>query len=89
MAVTREQTTELLKKYGKNEKDSGSPEVQVAILTARINELAAHFENNIKDHHSRVGLLRMVGKRRRLLTYLSNKDIQRYRRIIEELGIRK
>lgn len=89
MALTKEQKAEIIKKYGKNEKDTGSPEVQIALLTARINELTPHFEQHKKDHHSRVGLLRMVGKRRRLLDYLQEKDIERYRKLITELQIRK
>ncbi|HXF99500.1 MAG TPA: 30S ribosomal protein S15 [Bacteroidota bacterium] len=89
MALTKEQKAEIIKKYGKNEKDTGSPEVQIALLTARINELTPHFEQHRKDHHSRVGLLRMVGKRRRLLDYLQEKDIERYRKLITELQIRK
>jgi small subunit ribosomal protein S15 len=89
MPLTKEQKLEIIKKYGKNSKDTGSPESQVALLTARINELASHFERHVKDHHSRIGLLKMVGKRRRLLEYLARKDIERYRRIISELDIRK
>jgi len=90
MSLTKEKKQEIVSKYGKNEKDSGIPEVQVAILTTRINELqAAHFDKNKKDNHSRLGLLKMVGKRRRLLRYLENKDIERYRKIIKELNIRK
>lgn len=89
MAVTKEQKLEILKKHGKNEKDSGKPEVQIAILTANINNLSDHFNAFKKDHHSRVGLLKMVGKRRRLLDYLMKRDIERYRKIIQELDIRK
>jgi small subunit ribosomal protein S15 len=89
MPLTKEKKTELLKKFGKSEKDSGSPEVQIAALTQRINDLSQHFDVHRKDHHSRAGLLRMVGKRRRLLEYLMEKDIQRYRKIIEALEIRK
>ena len=72
-----------------NTKDTGSPEVQVAILTARINELQDHFNQHPKDHHSRRGLLKMVGKRRNLLAYLKSKDVERYRALIEKLGLRK
>lgn len=72
-----------------HEGDTGSPEVQIAILTARINELTEHLKRNNNDHHSRRGLLKMVGKRRNLLGYLQKKDIERYRAIIEKLGIRK
>ncbi len=89
MPLTKEQKTELVKKYGKTPTDSGSPEVQIAILTTRINELSAHFEKNVKDHHSRMGLLKMVGKRRRLLDYLQEKNVDRYRKIIQELDLRK
>ncbi|MEW6512243.1 MAG: 30S ribosomal protein S15 [Bacteroidota bacterium] len=89
MAITKEQKAEIIKKYGKDAKDTGAPEVQIALLTARINDLAPHFEKYIKDHHSRVGLLKMVGKRRRLLDYLQEKNIERYRKIIAELQIRK
>ncbi len=89
MSITKEEKQELVKKYGKNEKDSGTAEVQIAILTSRINHLTSHFTNHKKDHASRRGLLQMVGKRRRLLDYLKAKDIERYRRIIKELKIRK
>ncbi len=89
MALTKEQKAEIIRKYGRSEKDTGTPEVQIALLTARINELAPHFDRHKKDHHSRVGLLRMVGKRRRLLDYLQEKDIERYRKLITELQIRK
>lgn len=89
MPITKEQKVDLMKKYGKNPNDSGSPEVQIAILTAHINSLSPHFERHVKDHHGRVGLLKLVGKRRRLLDYLMRKDIQRYRKIIQDLDIRK
>jgi len=89
MPITKEQKQELIRKYGKSMKDSGATEVQVAILTERINELSSHFESHKKDNHSRMGLLRMVGKRRRLLEYLQSNDIDRYRKIVEELGLRK
>ena len=89
MALTKEAKAEVIKKYGKNPKDTGTPEVQIALLTARINDLAPHFEKYVKDHHSRVGLLKMVGKRRRLLDYLQEKNIERYRKIIADLQIRK
>jgi small subunit ribosomal protein S15 len=89
MAITKDVKAEIVRKYGKSEKDSGTPEVQIALLTARINDLAPHFEKFTKDHHSRVGLLKMVGKRRRLLDYLQEKDIERYRKIIADLQIRK
>lgn len=89
MPLTKEQKQEIMKTYGKTPTDSGSPEVQIAILTARINELSTHFEHNVKDHHSRQGLLKMVGKRRRLLDYLQEKNIDRYRAIIQRLDLRK
>lgn len=87
--MTNEQKLELIKKYGGNEKDSGKSEVQIALLTQRINDLTGHFDTHKKDHHSRRGLMMMVGKRRKLLDYLMNKDIERYRTIIKELNIRK
>jgi small subunit ribosomal protein S15 len=89
MALTKDLKAGLIKKYGKDEKDTGTPEVQIALLTARINDLTPHFEKFKKDHHSRVGLLKMVGKRRRLLDYLQEKNIERYRKIISDLQIRK
>ena len=87
--ITTEKKTELIKTYGRKEGDTGSPEVQVAILTERIKQLTEHLKVNKLDHHSRRGLLKMVGKRRGLLQYLKKKDINRYRAIIEKLGIRK
>lgn len=87
--VTKEKKAQIIQEYGRTEGDTGSPEVQVAILTARIKELTAHLQNNHKDHHSRRGLLKMVGARRRLLAYLKDKDIERYRALIERLGLRK
>ena len=87
--ITKEMKAELIAKYGRSEGDTGSPEVQVAILTARINDLQDHFKANPKDHHSRRGLLKMVGQRRNLLAYLKAKDIERYRTLIEQLGLRK
>lgn len=87
--LSKERKKELIVKYGGNEKNTGQVEVQIAILTERINELAKHFEEHKKDKHSKVGLLKMVGKRRRLLNYLAKKDINRYRKLIEELNIRK
>lgn len=89
MALTKETKAEVIKKHGRTPNDTGTPEVQIALLTARINDLAPHFEKFSKDHHSRVGLLKMVGKRRRLLDYLQETDIERYRKIIAELQIRK
>ncbi len=89
MLLSKEEKLEIIKKYGKGEKDSGTAEVQIALLTERINRLTGHFEVNKKDHASRRGLMQMVGKRRRLLDYLGEKDIERYRNIIKELNIRK
>ena len=89
MPLTKEQKQAIVAKYGKSATDSGSPEVQIALLTQRINELSTHFDAHVKDHHSRMGLLKMVGKRRRLLEYLQGKNIDRYRKIIQELDLRK
>ena len=87
--IAKEKKQAIIKEYGRSEGDTGSPEVQIAILTARINELTEHFKANPKDHHSRRGLLKMVGQRRGMLDYLKNKDIERYRSLIERLGLRK
>ena len=87
--ISKEKKAEIIKTYGRTPEDTGSPEVQVALLTARIVELNEHLKENKKDHHSRRGLLKMVGHRRNLLNYLKKKDINRYRAIIEKLGIRK
>ena len=87
--IDREKKAAIIAEYGRSEGDTGSPEVQVAILTARINELTEHFKANPKHHHSRRGLLKMVGQRRGLLAYLKKKDIERYRSLIERLGLRK
>ena len=89
MPISKEQKSEFVKKYGKGSNDTGSPEVQIAILTAHINTLAPHFDSHKADHHGRLGLLKLVGKRRRLLDYLMKKDVARYRKIIQELDIRK
>ncbi len=89
MALTRDGKTTLIQDYRTHEGDTGSPEVQVALLTRRIEDLTEHFKSHAKDHHSRQGLLKMVGKRRRLLDYLKQKDFERYQRIIAKLGIRK
>ena len=89
MSITKEKKQEIIKKFGKNEKDSGTVEVQVAILTTRINELTEHFSTHKKDHASRRGLMMLVGKRRRLLNYVAKKDIERYRALIKELNLRK
>ena len=86
--LTKEEKAELVKKYGKDENDSGSAEVQVAILTARIRYLTEHLKVHKNDHHTRRGLLMLVGKRRRLLTYIKKRDIERYRALIADLGIR-
>ena len=88
MAVSKERKAELIKEFGKNEHDSGSAEVQVAILTERIRELTEHVKVHKKDHHTRRGLLMLVGKRRRLLTYIKQRDINGYRELIAKLGIR-
>ena len=80
---------ELIKQYGRHEGDTGSPEVQIALLTERINELTEHLKVHKKDNHSRRGLLKMVGKRRNLLNYLAKKDVNRYREIVAKLGLRK
>lgn len=87
--ITKEKKQEIMKTYARTEGDTGSPEVQVAVLTERIAELTEHLKQNPKDHHSRRGLLKMVGKRRNLLNYLKSKDIERYRVLIEKLGLRK
>ena len=87
--ISKEQKAEIAAKYGTKAGDTGSPEVQIAILTARINDLQGHFKANPKDHASNRGLLKMVGQRRRLLKYLRNTDIERYRKLIAELGLRK
>ncbi len=87
--MTKEEKQEIIKKFGKSENDSGKSEVQIALLTKRINDLTEHFHAHKKDHHSRRGLMMMVGRRRRLLDYLTAKDIERYRTIIKELNIRK
>lgn len=89
MSITKERTEELVKEYGKSEGDTGSPEVQVAILTERIRNLTDHMQTHNKDLHSRRGLLIMVGQRRRLLDYLRRKDDARYREVIQRLGLRR
>lgn len=89
MSITTERKAALIQEYGAKEGDTGSPEVQVAILTERINNLTEHLKTHAKDHHSRRGLLVMVGQRRRLLDYTRRKDEQRYRTLIERLGIRR
>ena len=87
--MTKERKQEVINTYKRDEKDTGSPEVQIALLTKRINELTEHLKVHKKDNHSRRGLLKMVGKRRNLLNYLAKKDVQRYRDIIAKLGLRK
>jgi len=87
--LAKEKKTDLIKGFQRQEGDTGSPEVQVALLTGRINYLTDHFKAHPKDHHSRRGLLRMVGQRRRLLNYLQKADNERYRNLIEKLGLRK
>lgn len=87
--ISKEKKVELIEKFGKNENDTGSPEVQIAIFSHRINELTEHLKTHPQDHSTRRGLLKLVGKRRRLLNYLIDRDIERYRTITSELGIRK
>ena len=87
--ITKEKKQAIISEYGRKEGDTGSPEVQIAILTARIQELTEHLKANPKDHHSRRGLLKMVGQRRGLLAYLKKNDIEGYRALIAKLGIRK
>ena len=89
MPLTKDKKQELVGKHGRQDKDTGSPEVQVAMLTERINELTEHLRTHVKDHHSRVGLLKMVGRRRRLLRYLERNDLERYRALVAELGLRR
>ena len=89
MTLNRQQTAEIVGNYRISGNDTGSPEVQVALLTARIADLSGHFKTHKKDHHSRQGLLRMVNKRRKLLDYLKDKDLNRYRELITRLGLRK
>ena len=89
MALTKTRNAELVKEYGRDEKDTGNTEVQIALLTERINHITDHLKNYSKDHHSRHGLLKLVGKRRSLLEYLSDQDIQKYRALIKKLNIRK
>ena len=87
--ISKEKKAEIIAQYARSEGDTGSPEVQIALLTQRINELNEHLKSNHKDHHSRRGLLKMVGQRRSLLAYLRDKDINRYRELIARLGLRK
>ncbi|TLS37375.1 30S ribosomal protein S15 [Pseudalkalibacillus caeni] len=89
MAITQDRKQELINEYKVHDNDTGSPEVQIAVLTEEINNLNDHLRTHKKDHHSRRGLLKMVGKRRNLLTYLRNKDVTRYRELIKKLGLRR
>lgn len=89
MALSKEVKAEIVKKYGKNDKDTGSTEVQIAILTAEINELNTHFETHIHDFHSKRGLMKKIGQRRSLLAYLKSEDLKRYEEIIKSLGLRR
>ncbi len=89
MSVTTNQKSKIVQDYQTTKGDTGSPEVQVALLTARINDLTEHFKAHVKDHHSRQGLLRMVSRRRKLLDYLMSSNAERYRKLIERLGLRK
>ncbi|TFH30741.1 MAG: 30S ribosomal protein S15 [Myxococcales bacterium] len=89
MALNADRKSELIGQYRNHDTDTGSPEVQIAILSERISYLTDHFKTHMKDHHSRQGLLRMVGRRRRLLDYVRSQDVERYHKIISELGIRK
>lgn len=87
--ISKEKKAEIIKTYGRTPEDTGSPEVQIAILTERIRELTEHLKANKKDHHSRRGMLKMIGQRRNLLAYLQKKDLEGYRALIEKLGLRK
>ncbi len=87
--ISKERKQEIIATYGRTANDTGSPEVQIALLTERINDLQDHFKTHQKDHHSRRGLLKMVGQRRNMLAYLKGVDIERYRALIEKLGLRK
>ena len=88
MALSKDQKDQVIAKHKKHDNDSGSPEVQIALLTERINTLSGHFKDHARDHHSRRGLLKMVGQRKRLLNYLKKKDLEGYRALIKELGLR-
>ena len=89
MALTKEAKLEIIKKHGRGEADTGSPEVQIAMLTKRINDLTEHLRTHKKDHYSRRGLLKLVGQRRRFLNYLQREDLESYRALIKELGLRR
>ena len=87
--ISKEKKAEIIKEYGRTPEDTGSPEVQIAILTERLRELTEHLKANKKDHHSRRGMLKMIGQRRNLLAYLQKKDLEGYRTLIEKLGLRR
>jgi small subunit ribosomal protein S15 len=89
MAMSAEQKKTIIEDYGRGSNDTGSPEVQVALLTGRINDLTSHFQAHKKDHHSRQGLVRLVNQRRKLLDYLRSKNVERYRDLIQRLGLRR
>jgi len=89
MTITKDGKVKVIEDYKLSDKDTGSPEVQVALLTERINNLSSHFEKNPKDHHSRRGLLKMIGARKRHLAYLKNKSVERYQTLIQRLGLRR
>ncbi len=89
MPLAKEKKAEIVSKFKVHEKDTGSPEVQVALLTQHIKELTEHFKVHKKDHHSKRGLLKMIGRRKRLLEYLKNKDVEKYKNLIKELGLRR
>jgi small subunit ribosomal protein S15 len=89
VTLAKETKDEVIQRFAKHDGDTGSPEVQVALLTSRINELTEHLRDHKKDHHSRRGLLKMVGQRRRLLGYLRRRDVDRYRSLVQELGLRR
>ncbi len=89
MVLTADKKAQVVSEHQRGERDTGSPEVQVALMTARIHDLSSHFKTHIHDHHSRQGLLRLVNRRRRLLDYLKKKDVERYRSLIGKLGLRK
>ena len=89
MTITKERKQDIIRDYKRTDSDTGSPEVQVALLSARIQNLTTHFKDHIHDHHSRRGLLKMVSQRRKLLDYLKNKDVDRYRDLISRLGLRR
>ncbi len=89
MSLTKENKQDVVKEFGRTDQDTGSAEVQIALLTRRIEDLTGHFKTNPKDHNSRRGLLKMVGQRRKLLNYLKRKDIEKYRAILEKLSLRK